>query len=83
MTKKFDKLNETFNVDGDIIPVESETVIEKVEKISLVVDDFKKDYRNLLDNHIKIIRQPVEEVYGTVAVFEDLYGNQWDLIEPK
>jgi hypothetical protein len=36
-----------------------------------------------IDNHIKIIRQPVEEVYGTVAVFEDLYGNQWDLIEPK
>ena len=33
MTKKFDKLNETFNVDGDIIPVESETIIEKVEKI--------------------------------------------------
>ena len=42
MTKKFDKLNETFNVDGDIIPVESETVIEKVEKISLVVDDIDR-----------------------------------------
>lgn len=49
----------------------------------LKTDNFKKDYQNLLDNHIKIIREPIEEVYGTVAVFEDLYGNKWDLIEPK
>jgi len=49
----------------------------------LKTDDFKKDYRNLLENNIKIVRPPVEEVYGTVAVFEDLYGNKWDLIEPK
>ena len=38
---------------------------------------------NLIDNAIKIIREPVYEPYGTVAVFEDLYGNLWDLIEPK
>lgn len=49
----------------------------------LKTSDFKKDYQNLLNNHIKIIRQPIDEVYGTVAVFEDLYGNHWDLIEPK
>ncbi len=49
----------------------------------LKTTDFKKDYQNLLNNHIKIIRQPIEEAYGTVAVFEDLYGNHWDLIEPK
>ena len=49
----------------------------------LKTDNFKKDDQNLLDNHIKIIREPIEEVYGTVAVFEDLYGNKWDLIEPK
>jgi hypothetical protein len=44
MTKKFDKLNETFNVDSDIvsIDVESETVTEKIEKVALVVDDVKK-----------------------------------------
>ena len=46
-------------------------------------DNFKRDYNNLLANNIKIIREPSEEVYGTVAVFEDLYGNLWDLIEPK
>ena len=37
----------------------------------------------LLDEHINIVRAPVTEVYGTVCVFEDLYGNLWDLIEPK
>jgi len=49
----------------------------------LHTDDFKRDYQNLLDNKIKIVRPPVNEAYGTVAVFEDLYGNLWDLIEPS
>jgi catechol 2,3-dioxygenase-like lactoylglutathione lyase family enzyme len=48
----------------------------------LNTDNFKRDYQNLLDNHIKIVREPVVETWGTVAVFEDLYGNLWDLIEP-
>ena len=48
----------------------------------LHTDDFSRDYQNLLDNDIKIIREPVKEYYGTVVVFEDLYGNLWDLIEP-
>jgi len=48
----------------------------------LHTDNFKRDYQNLLNNGIKIIREPVEEKYGTVAVFQDIYGNQWDLIEP-
>lgn len=47
----------------------------------LSTDNFKRDYQNLLDNEIKIVRQPSHEAYGTVAVFEDLYGNLWDLIE--
>ncbi len=49
----------------------------------LNTDNFKKDYQNLIDNRIKIVRKPVNEPYGKVAVFEDLYGNLWDLIEPK
>jgi len=57
MTKKFDKLNETFNVDGDIIPVESETIIEKVEKISLAVDDVKKDYDYTRGNLYSLIEK--------------------------
>jgi catechol 2,3-dioxygenase-like lactoylglutathione lyase family enzyme len=48
----------------------------------LNTDNFKRDYQNLLDKKIKIVREPVVEKWGTVAVFEDLYGNLWDLIEP-
>jgi len=49
----------------------------------LHTDNFIRDYQNLLNNGIKIVRDPVEEKYGTVAVFQDLYGNKWDLIEPS
>jgi catechol 2,3-dioxygenase-like lactoylglutathione lyase family enzyme len=49
----------------------------------LQTDDFQRDYQNLIDEHIKIVREPKVEPYGTVAVFKDLYGNQWDLIESK
>lgn len=48
----------------------------------LHTDNIKSDYKNLLENNIKIIREPTVENWGTVAVFEDLYGNLWDLIEP-
>ena len=48
----------------------------------LHTDNFERDYRNLLDNQIEIVRTPQKEEYGTVAVFKDLYGNLWDLIEP-
>ena len=48
----------------------------------LHTDNFNRDYQNLLDNNIKIVREPSIEDYGIVAVFEDLYGNRWDLIEP-
>ena len=46
-------------------------------------DDFWRDYRAMTANGVEFIRQPSEEIYGTVAVFADLYGNLWDLIEPK
>jgi catechol 2,3-dioxygenase-like lactoylglutathione lyase family enzyme len=49
----------------------------------LHTDNFKLAYQNLLDKGIKIVREPVEENYGTVAVFQDIYGNLWDLIEPS
>jgi len=48
----------------------------------LHTDNFERDYQNLLDHQIEIVRQPQREEYGTVAVFKDLYGNLWDLIEP-
>lgn len=49
----------------------------------LSTDNFERDYANLINHQIKIVREPVDEPYGRVAVFEDLYGNQWDLIEYK
>ena len=44
-------------------------------------DDFWRDYEDMKTKGIKFIREPKEETYGTVAVFEDLYGNLWDLLE--
>jgi catechol 2,3-dioxygenase-like lactoylglutathione lyase family enzyme len=49
----------------------------------LHTDNFDRDFENLKEKNIKIIRGPNEEPYGTVAVFEDLYGNLLDLIQPK
>lgn len=48
----------------------------------LFTDNFARDYQNLLDQNVTIIRPPSQEAYGEVAVFADLYGNWWDLIEP-
>lgn len=47
----------------------------------LVTDDLARDHRNLLLNGVRIVREPRVEVYGTVLVFEDIFGNWWDLIE--
>ena len=49
----------------------------------LFTDDFWRDYNKMTDRKINFIRPPTEFEYGTVAVFEDLYGNKWDLIEPN
>ena len=49
----------------------------------LHTDDFWRDFKNLSKNEIHFVRPPQEHDYGIVAVFEDLYGNLWDLIQPK
>jgi len=49
----------------------------------LHTDDFWRDYRALKGRGVKFREAPREETYGTVAVFEDLYGNKWDLLELK
>ncbi|MEM9833015.1 MAG: VOC family protein [Bacteroidota bacterium] len=48
----------------------------------LHTDDFWRDYERIKAQKVNFIRPPKEEPYGTVAVFQDLYGNLWDLIEP-
>ncbi len=47
----------------------------------LNTDDFWRDYHTLISNGVKFIREPKEADYGMVAVFEDLYGNRFDLIQ--
>ena len=49
----------------------------------LFTDRFERDYEAMLKKGIHFVRPPAKEEYGTVAVFEDLYGNLWDLIEPS
>ena len=47
----------------------------------LNTDDFWRDYRFMVSKGIKFVREPKEADYGMVAVFEDLYGNRWDLLQ--
>jgi catechol 2,3-dioxygenase-like lactoylglutathione lyase family enzyme len=47
----------------------------------LNTDDFWRDYKRMQADGIRFVREPKEQPYGTVAVFEDLYGNLWDLLQ--
>src|SRR6195256_206044 len=49
----------------------------------LYTDDFWRDFRAYTAKGVVFIREPTEESYGTVAVFKDLYGNLWDLVQPR
>lgn len=49
----------------------------------LFTDDFWRDYQEMVDKGIEFVRPPKEEPYGRVAVFADLYGNLWDLLQPN
>lgn len=46
-------------------------------------DNFAEDHARLVANGVTFLRGPIDEPYGRVAVFADLYGNKWDLIEPR
>lgn len=47
----------------------------------LHTDDFRRDHREMTARGVAFVEEPREEAYGTVAVFEDLYGNRWDLLQ--
>ena len=49
----------------------------------LYTDNFQRDYETMQANGVKFLEEPRREIYGSVVVFEDLYGNKWDFIEPK
>jgi len=48
----------------------------------LYTDNFRRDYETMMNEGVEFVREPKVETYGTVAVFKDLYGNLWDLLEP-
>ena len=49
----------------------------------LCTDDFARDHKQMKASGVKFLEKPREEAYGTVAVFEDLYGNKWDLLQRR
>jgi catechol 2,3-dioxygenase-like lactoylglutathione lyase family enzyme len=49
----------------------------------LSTDDIHRDHESFISNGVEFLRPPRQEIYGTVAVFKDLYGNLWDLIQPN
>jgi hypothetical protein len=77
MTKKYDKLNDTFNVEGEVISLDnSDTIekienIEKIEKISTNVDDVKKDYEYTRGNLYSLIEKGQEAINGILELAQE------------
>jgi len=71
MTKKFDKLNDAFNVEGEIVPVETKSEIEKIEKIASTVDDIKKDYDYTRGNLYSLIEKGQEAINGILELAQE------------
>jgi hypothetical protein len=71
MTKKFDELNDTFNVEGEIVSTEKEIAIDKIEKISSTVDDIKKDYDYTRGNLYSLIEKGQEAINGILELAQE------------
>ena len=71
MTKKFDKLNDTFNVDAEIVPTEKEEIVEKIEKISSIVNDVQKDYDYTRGNLYSLIEKGQEAINGILELAQE------------
>jgi len=71
MTKKFDELNNTFNVSGEIVSTDVDTSIEKVEKIAPTVDDIKKDYEYTRGNLYSLIEKGQEAINGILELAQE------------
>jgi hypothetical protein len=71
MTKKFDEINKTFNVDAEIIPAETENISTEIEKISSTVDDVKKDYEYTRGNLYSIIEKGQEAINGILELAQE------------
>ena len=71
MTKKFDKLNDAFNVDGEIVSIDTESPAEKIEKISSSTDDIKKDYEYTRGNLYSLIEKGQEAINGILELAQE------------
>jgi len=71
MVKKFDKLNETFNVDAEIVPVEEEKVSEKIQKYTSDADDIKKDYDYARGNLYSLVEKGQEAINGMLELAQE------------
>jgi len=71
MTKKFDKLNEAFNVDGEIVSANIDPVVEKIETISSTMDDIKKDYDYTRGNLYSLIEKGQEAINGILELAQE------------
>jgi hypothetical protein len=71
MTKKFDSLNDTFNVTGEIVSNNPETPVEKIEKISNSIDDVKKDYDYTRGNLYSLIEKGQEAINGILELAQE------------
>jgi len=71
MTKKFDSLNETFNVTGEIVPNDSKIIEEKIEKVISPIDDIKKDYEYTRGNLYSLIEKGQEAINGILELAQE------------
>jgi hypothetical protein len=71
MTKKFDNLNDTFNVDSEIVATNETTPIQKIEKIAAGVDDVKKDYEYTRGNLYSLIEKGQEAINGILELAQE------------
>jgi uncharacterized protein YaaN involved in tellurite resistance len=71
MTKKFDDLNETFNVSGEIVSSKVETIEEKIQKVTAPIDDIKKDYDYTRGNLYSLIEKGQEAINGILELAQE------------
>ena len=71
MTKRFDKLNDAFNVEGEIVSVDADDTKERIEKVSSNIDDIKKDYEYTRGNLYSLIEKGQEAINGILELAQE------------
>lgn len=71
MTKKFEGLNDAFNVDGEIVSVEKNSIEEKIENLASTADDIKKDYEYARGNLYSLVEKGQEAINGILELAQE------------